>query len=116
MCPERPTAPVQLPVARDLHPARSLRHAGIHELYTVIDQTARAEKEATLFSRLFMASLVIVAILVCVNAGVTSALIASYKDTCAPLAPEPPPPPPPPPPRAPLPFAPPAAAHVGPRP
>ena len=64
---------MQLPVARDLHPARSLRHAGIHELYTVIDQTARAEKEATLFSRLCMASLVIVAILVCVNASLISA-------------------------------------------
>jgi len=63
--------------------ARENGKIGIHELYTVIDQMARAEKEASLFTRLFMASLVIVAALVCVNAGVTSALVSAYKDTYA---------------------------------
>ena len=44
---------------------------------------AKAEKEASFFTRLFMASLVIVVALVCVNAGVTSALVAASKDTYA---------------------------------
>ena len=41
--------------------AREGGKIGIHELYTVIDQTAKAEKEASFFSRLFIASLVLVA-------------------------------------------------------
>ena len=49
----------------------------------MIDQMAKAEKEASFFTRLFMASLVIVVMLVCVNAGVTSALVAASKDTYA---------------------------------
>ena len=40
--------------------AREGGKIGIHELYTVIDQTAKAEKEASFFSRLFIA-LVLVA-------------------------------------------------------
>jgi len=63
--------------------ARQNGKIGIHELYTVIDQMAKAEKEASFFTRLFMASLVIVVMLVCVNAGVTSALVAASKDTYA---------------------------------
>jgi len=63
--------------------AREGGKIGIHELYTVIDQQARAEKESTLFSRLFAASMVIVVFLIAVNAGVVAALISSYKDTYA---------------------------------
>ena len=43
----------------------------------------KAEKDASLFTRLFIASLVIVVLLVCVNAGVVAALIAASKDTYA---------------------------------
>ena len=96
--------------------AREGGKIGIHELYTVIEQTAKAEKEASFFSRLFIASLVLVAMvrsprahppprrpspahplesrkshaarprppqLIGVNAGITGALISSYKDTYA---------------------------------
>ena len=63
--------------------ARENGKIGIHELYTVIDETARAEKEASLFCRLFTASLIVVVALIAVNAGITAALVKSYKDVYA---------------------------------
>lgn len=49
----------------------------------MIEDMHKAEKDASLFTRLFMASLVIVVLLVCVNAGVVAGLIAASKDTYA---------------------------------
>ena len=63
--------------------ARENGKIGIHELYTVIEDMHKAEKDASLFTRLFIATLLIVVLLICVNAGVVAALIAASKDTYA---------------------------------